>query len=106
VAAAWDSAGMTTGEVTVPLVLSLGFGLARAGGHGGGYGLLGLASVCPILAALMARMGTTNWSQGLIDRSFVLGDLSGGSTVSDRKVLEPLPPHPEKFDQCDSRGVL
>ena len=53
VAAAWDSAGMTTGEVTVPLVLSLEFGLARAGGHGGGYGLLGLASVCPILAALV-----------------------------------------------------
>ena len=54
VAAAWDSAGVTTGEVTVPLVLSLGSGLARAGGCGGGYGLLGLASVCPIMAALLA----------------------------------------------------
>lgn len=47
-AAIWDAAGVTTGEVTVPLVLSLGAQMAREFGMSGGFGLLALASVLPI----------------------------------------------------------
>lgn len=69
IAAAWDSAGVTTGEVTVPLVLSLGAGLARSSGVAGGFGLLGLASVLPITAALLAGISTIPPSRWMTERS-------------------------------------
>lgn len=49
---AWDSAGVTTGPVTVPLVISLGLGLGKALGASDGFGILSLASVCPIVSVL------------------------------------------------------
>jgi hypothetical protein len=49
---AWDSAGVTTGPVTVPLVLAMGLGLGTAVSAVSGFGILALASICPILAVL------------------------------------------------------
>ena len=49
---AWDSAGVTTGPVTVPLVLAMGLGLGNAGSAVEGFGILSLASICPIVAVL------------------------------------------------------
>ncbi len=56
---AWDCGAVTTGPVTVPLVLSLGIGIAAAAGKGGGgsnslsgFGIVTLASVFPIIAVL------------------------------------------------------
>ncbi len=49
---AWDSAGVTTGPVTVPLVLAMGLGLGSAVSAIEGFGILSLASICPILAVL------------------------------------------------------
>jgi hypothetical protein len=50
----WDSAGVTTGPVTVPLVLAMGLGLgARVEGVVEGFGILSMASACPILAVLL-----------------------------------------------------
>ncbi|MBF0249096.1 MAG: DUF1538 domain-containing protein [Alphaproteobacteria bacterium] len=53
---AWDCGAVTTGPVTVPLVLSLGIGIASAGGKGGsslsGFGIVTLASLFPVLAVL------------------------------------------------------
>jgi hypothetical protein len=53
---AWDSGAVTTGAVTVPLVLALGIGVSRAAGTtdsgGGGFGIILLASAFPILAVL------------------------------------------------------
>ena len=54
---AWDSAGVTTGPVTVPLVLAMGLGLGSAVSAVEGFGILSLASICPILAVL--TMGLT-----------------------------------------------
>lgn len=51
---AWDSAGVTTGPITVPLVLSLGSGLGVAMGAKSGFGILALSSVCPILSVLVS----------------------------------------------------
>ena len=54
---AWDCGAVTTGPVTVPLVLSLGIGIAAAAGKGdsslSGFGIVTLASLFPILAVLL-----------------------------------------------------
>lgn len=50
---AWDSGAVTTGPVTVPLVLALGIGIAAAAGSGNqslsGFGIVTLASLFPII---------------------------------------------------------
>jgi hypothetical protein len=53
---AWDCGGVTTGPVTVPLVLALGIGVASSGGKGdsslSGFGIVTLASIFPVVAVL------------------------------------------------------
>lgn len=49
---AWDSAGVTTGPVTVPLVLAMGLGFGNATHAVEGFGILCLASVGPIITVL------------------------------------------------------
>ncbi len=57
VALSWDTGAVTTGPVTVPLVLALGIGVSRATGKGesagGGFGIIMLASAFPILSVLV-----------------------------------------------------
>ena len=53
---AWDSAGVTTGPVTVPLVLAMGLGLGNAVDAIEGFGILSLASIGPILTVLMTGL--------------------------------------------------
>jgi hypothetical protein len=53
---AWDSAGVTTGPVTVPLVLAMGLGLGDAVSAIEGFGVLSMASICPILSVLMTGL--------------------------------------------------
>ena len=53
---AWDSAGVTTGPVTVPLVLAMGLGFGSAMGSLDGFGILSLASICPIIAVLLTGL--------------------------------------------------
>ena len=49
----WDSAGVTTGPITVPLVLAMGLGVgANIPGVTDGFGVLALASVAPIISVL------------------------------------------------------
>ncbi len=48
----WDSAGVTTGPITVPLVLAMGLGIGSQVGVVEGFGILATASVCPILSVL------------------------------------------------------
>jgi len=61
---AWDSAGVTTGPVTVPLVLAMGLGFGDAVGAVEGFGVLSMASIGPIVAVL----GTGLWIQWKITR--------------------------------------
>ena len=49
---AWDSAGVTTGPVTVPLLLALGIGLAQVVETADGFGILAMCSVGPIVSVL------------------------------------------------------
>ena len=54
---AWDCGAVTTGPVTVPLVLSLGIGIAASAGKGdsslSGFGVVTMASLFPIIAVLI-----------------------------------------------------
>ncbi|NMP17494.1 DUF1538 domain-containing protein [Thalassotalea sp. Y01] len=54
---AWDAGAVTTGPVTVPLVLSLGIGIASAAGKGesglSGFGIVTLASLFPVLGVML-----------------------------------------------------
>ena len=61
---AWDSAGVTTGPITVPLVLAMGLGLGNAVEAVEGFGILALASIGPIISVL----GTGLWIQWKIRR--------------------------------------
>jgi hypothetical protein len=49
---AWDSAGVTTGVQTTPFVLALGIHLTKTTNGAGGFGVLALASVGPIISVL------------------------------------------------------
>ncbi|MEM6985431.1 MAG: DUF1538 domain-containing protein [Pseudomonadota bacterium] len=55
----WDSAGVTTGPITVPLVLAMGLGIGgNIPGVSDGFGILALASVGPILTVLTVGLYT------------------------------------------------
>lgn len=50
---AWDSGGVTTGPVTVPLVLAMGLGIGGALNVSDGFGILAMASAWPIIIVLL-----------------------------------------------------
>ncbi|WP_085722940.1 DUF1538 domain-containing protein [Pseudomonas sp. R37(2017)] len=50
---AWDSAGVTTGPITVPLVLAMGLGLGNATNAVEGFGILCMASVGPVISVML-----------------------------------------------------
>ncbi|NRA69317.1 MAG: DUF1538 family protein [Pseudobacteriovorax sp.] len=70
---AWDSAGVTTGPITVPLVIAMGLGIGSMSQVVEGFGLLALASVGPILVVL---------SIGLI----IQASQNNGSRLISRKI--------------------
>ncbi len=65
---AWDSAGVTTGPVTVPLVLAMGLGFGHAVGAIEGFGILSMASIGPIIAVLSTGL----WIKWKIKRRHAL----------------------------------
>jgi len=58
----WDSAGVTTGPITVPLVLAMGLAIGSQVGVVEGFGILATASVCPILSVLAVGL-RINWKR-------------------------------------------
>ena len=64
VSLAWDSAGVTTGPVTVPLVFALGLGLSKAVGAAEGFGILAMASAGPIISVLAVGLWIRRRSAG------------------------------------------
>jgi len=57
---AWDSAGVTTGPVTVPLVLAMGLGFGNTMNAIEGFGILSMASIGPIIAVMSTGLWV-NW---------------------------------------------
>lgn len=65
VCVAWDAAGATTGPVTVPLVLSLGIGIADVMGDQA-FGILACAALFPIIGVLLlglVAMPAGTWAE-------------------------------------------
>lgn len=56
---AWDSAGVTTGPITVPLVLAMGLGFGNATNAVEGFGILSMASIGPIITVMISGL----WSR-------------------------------------------
>jgi len=61
---AWDSAGVTTGPITVPLVLAMGLGFGNATNAVEGFGILCMASIGPIISVMITGL----WSQYIVYR--------------------------------------
>ncbi len=53
---AWDSAGVTTGPITVPLVLAMGLGIGSAMNAVEGFGILCMASIGPIISVMITGL--------------------------------------------------
>jgi len=98
VAIAWDSAGVTTGPVTVPLVLALGMGVSNAAGSGGGFGILSCASFCPIMSVLICglyldRQGDSG--EVAYEDATIELDMHGGAQVAQAEVQGLTQPEPD-----------
>jgi hypothetical protein len=61
---AWDSAGVTTGPVTVPLVLAMGLGFGNVTNAVEGFGILCMASIGPIITVMLTGL----WSRYKVKR--------------------------------------
>ena len=74
---AWDSAGVTTGPVTVPLVLAMGLGFGSAVDAIEGFGILSMASICPILSVMTVGL-IVQWRQRRVEAN---EDIEGANTL-------------------------
>lgn len=70
----WDSAGVTTGPITVPLVLAIGLGIGSQVGVVEGFGILAAASVCPILTVLLLGLYVNRKQRAALAESSADGD--------------------------------
>ena len=73
---AWDSAGVTTGPITVPLVLAMGLGFGNATDAIEGFGILCMASIGPIISVMISGL----WSQYKARRQASAAEKSAIST--------------------------
>jgi hypothetical protein len=78
---AWDSAGVTTGPITVPLVLAVGLGFGNAIGAIDGFGILAMASIGPIISVLATGI-YVQWRVGKRHRSEVAATEEGQMVVT------------------------
>ncbi len=62
IAIAYDAGGVTTGPMTVPIILALGIGIVSVMGEkselSDGFGLIGLASIGPIISVMLLGVFT------------------------------------------------
>ncbi len=77
---AWDSAGVTTGPITVPLVLAMGLGIGSATDAVEGFGILCMASIGPIVAVMVTGL----WAR-----------YKAGKQVADATETMPITPSKE-----------
>ncbi len=73
----WDSAGVTTGPITVPLVLAMGVGLSTQVGVIEGFGILAAASVYPILTVLLLGLYVNRKRHAALVEESSPGDVPG-----------------------------
>lgn len=66
---AWDSAGVTTGPITVPLIIALGLGLGGQFQGVESFGILALASVYPIIVVLVSGIVFARSKERLLEEA-------------------------------------
>jgi hypothetical protein len=76
---AWDSAGVTTGPITVPLVLSMGLGIGSQVGVVEGFGILAGASVFPILSVLTVGLYVNRVRKAVLEGDARKDEEEGGA---------------------------
>jgi len=74
---AWDSAGVTTGPITVPLVLALGLGFGSATNAVEGFGILSMASIGPIITVMISGLWSRYRAQAEVHAALKGGRVSG-----------------------------
>ena len=77
---AWDSAGVTTGPVTVPLVLAMGLGFGNSVDAIEGFGILSMASIGPIVSVLAT--GLFQYSMRRQERAAKTDEISAGALAT------------------------
>jgi len=79
---AWDCGAVTTGPVTVPIVLALGIGIASSAGKGGGnlsgFGIVTMASLFPIIGMMLLSI----YVAGVLDQQTILEMASQTSSLA------------------------
>jgi len=78
---AWDSAGVTTGPVTVPLVLAMGLGFGNSVEAIEGFGILSMASIGPIVSVLATGLWV-QYSMRRKEKTAKLESNAAGALVS------------------------
>lgn len=82
---AFDSGGVTTGPITVPFIMSFGYGIASSVGgkdsNENSFGMVSLSSIGPILVVL----ALTLFSSGSID--YVLNDYSIENYIANSNII-------------------
>jgi len=115
---AWDCGAVTTGPVTVPLVLALGIGVCRIIGddndRGAGFGVVTLASLFPIIAVLALAFfhhvrqdyyGASNY-RGEVIESVLPGETTEPE-AAEPEAADPFEPiTEEEFREYRETGVL
>ncbi len=71
---AWDSGGVTTGPITVPLVLSMGLGIGGELNVADGFGLVAMTCIFPILTMLVYGISMK------MKQRYILEEVTGGSS--------------------------
>ena len=78
---AWDSAGVTTGPVTVPLVLAMGLGFGNSVDAIEGFGILSMASIGPIVSVLATGL-FVQYSMRRQERAAKTDEISAGALAT------------------------
>lgn len=103
---AWDSAGVTTGPVTVPFVLSLGVGFSKAVGASEGFGMLTSASVAPIISVLLTNLFKAPAQRAVKTLSGRLKSLGSVSLASNSSALSRISRRANRPDAEYTEGAI
>ncbi len=80
---AWDSAGVTTGPITVPLVLAMGLGFGNATQAVEGFGILAMASIGPIITVMVTGLWSRYQAAKQVRAALSEGRETGGELAGD-----------------------
>ena len=112
---AWDCGAVTTGPVTVPLVLALGIGVCRIVGDAetsnAGFGIVTLASLLPILAVL--SLGIYHYAAddyygrpNYVSTAEAVVEMSGDAELAETQTTEAVEFSTEEFERIVASGVV